>query len=145
MNLAMCSFGAVLLMTSAARAQDLAGDWQGTIQGADRRVVVLVAGERAVGWSATLFSIDQSSHGIPGDGLTMRGRDVRMTFGKVSARYEATLSEDGETLSGQWTSGERALQLDLHKTTRDRLWVRCIEPQRIECHRLPGDTHATGL
>jgi hypothetical protein len=134
---------AMLLGGGAVHPNDVAGDWQGTIAGADRRVVILITGRAELGWKATLFSIDQSSHGVPVDAVTMGDGQVSMTVRAVDGSYRGTLSSDGTILTGVWTSRGQARSLELRKVGRDQLWVTCLEPARTECHRHPGDDWRT--
>jgi hypothetical protein len=138
---------AALLVTSAASvpagAGNLAGDWQGTIAGADRRVVVLITHQAQPEWKATLFSIDQSSHGVPVDEVTLHDGHVSMDIKGVAGSYHGTLSPDGTLLTGIWSSRGQGRPLELRKVSRDQLWVTCIEPARIECHRHAGDDWRT--
>jgi hypothetical protein len=143
MNLLLAALIAATSVTASAPARDLAGDWQGTIVGADRRVVVLITKQAQPGWKATLFSIDQSSHGVPVDEVTLRNGEMHMTVKAARGSYRATVSPDGTILTGVWTSRGQARPLELHKVGRDQLWVTCVEPQRIECHRHPGDDWRT--
>jgi hypothetical protein len=143
MGVALAAFLAFLAGGAAVNAGDLAGDWLGTIGGDYRRVVVLITGEAQPGWKATLFSIDQSSHGVPVDNVTVRDGEVRMTVRAVMGSYRGTLSADGTVLTGTWASRGQARPLELRKVGHEQLWVTCIEPARTECHRHPGDDWRT--
>jgi hypothetical protein len=47
-------------------AQDIAGDWQGTLNaGSGFRLILKIAKSDAGGWKATVYSIDQSPNGLP--------------------------------------------------------------------------------
>jgi hypothetical protein len=143
MDLVFAASRVMLATTVPAHTGDLAGDWQGTIAGADRRVVVLITHQAQPEWKATLFSIDQSSHGVPVDEVTLRDGQVSMDIKAVAGSYHGTLSSDGTLLTGIWASRGQPRPLELRKVSRDQLWVTCIEPARTECHRHPGDDWRT--
>ena len=57
----------VLLSAGAAAAQNLAGNWQGTLQAGPRslRIIFAVTAADAGGLRAVMYSIDQGGQGIP--------------------------------------------------------------------------------
>ena len=52
-KLMLCLAALVVMLGTAARAQDFAGDWQGTLKQGNVRVVVKIA-KSDHGWSATM-------------------------------------------------------------------------------------------
>src|SRR5271169_6792931 len=57
----------VLFVACAACAQDIVGDWEGTLHAgpADLRLVLHVGKAEGGGFKATLDSVDQAAYGIP--------------------------------------------------------------------------------
>lgn len=107
----------VALMGSAVYAQDIAGDWQGTIQAgpAELRVQVHFA-KSAKGFTGTLDSVDQGAKGIPIDSVTLEGSTLKFTVGAVMGSYEGKVSGDGSSIAGNWTQGQ-ALPLEFKRGT----------------------------
>jgi hypothetical protein len=111
---------------STAFAQDLAGNWQGTLKAGPQELRILVHIEKSDGgaWKASLASIDQSPDWgatIPADSVTVQGTDVKMSIAAIRGRYEGTLSADGSSVTGKWTQGA-PLPLDLKRATSDTAW-----------------------
>ena len=69
----------LVLMAPAARAQEISGDWQGTLgSGKDSLRLVLQVdraegGVEGGGWKAKVFSIDQGEDGMPVTTITQVG------------------------------------------------------------------------
>ena len=108
---------------TGARAQDLSGNWQGTLKvGKDLRVIFnLYKGEKD-GWSAKLYSIDQTPQPIPVDAVTKQGSTVKMTINLVGGGFEGKLSDDGKTMTGTWTQGAQGFPLVLVRATPETAW-----------------------
>ena len=58
----LCILAFATLLTTALRAQDLSGNWQGTLKagGKDIRLIVNIYKGDKDGWSGKLYSIDQT-------------------------------------------------------------------------------------
>jgi hypothetical protein len=55
------------MLGTGARAQDISGNWQGTLHaGKDLRIIVNFYKGDKDGWSAKMYSIDQTPQPIPG-------------------------------------------------------------------------------
>src|SRR5215204_6935351 len=91
----------MLLLSASllAQSQTLAGQWQGVLQvGKDLRIVLVIT--TADGLKATMYSIDQTPQGIPANPITLQGTTLRMSFGGIGARFEGTVSADGNSVTG---------------------------------------------
>jgi CubicO group peptidase (beta-lactamase class C family) len=117
---------AVLTLSAGAlNAQDIAGDWQGTLKemGRDFRIVLHVAKGEKAGWSGLIYYIDDSPEGSPVTSLTLKGADFRFAIDSDHVVYEGKLSPDGNKIVGAWTEGKdspRTLELD--RATKDTAW-----------------------
>ena len=59
-------FAAVVAFGSGLQTQNIAGDWQGTLQaGKGLRIVLKVSKSRSGGWTAVNYSIDQTPDPCP--------------------------------------------------------------------------------
>ena len=109
---------------TGARAQDLSGNWQGTLKvgGKDLRVIFnLYKGEKD-GWSAKLYSIDQTPQPIPVNSVTKQGSTVKMTIDLIGGGFEGKLSDDNKTMTGTWTQGTQPFPLVLVRATPETAW-----------------------
>jgi non-heme chloroperoxidase len=114
------------MFASALCAQDISGDWQGTLKAGAQELRVIVHLEKAAAsaWNGTLFSIDQGQDrgvGVPVDSVTLQGSDLKFIVGAVRGSYEGKLSADGASVGGNWTQGGR-LPLELKRATAETAW-----------------------
>jgi uncharacterized protein (TIGR03435 family) len=109
------------LLGSALEAQDITGNWQGTLQaGAQKvRIVFKIALENDK-LQATLRTVDQPSPPIATT-ITRDGSTVKMTIPGANANYEGKLSGDGSSIAGTWTQGA-PLALKLARATPETAW-----------------------
>ena len=106
----------VLLGGTTNAQQNIAGNWQGTLQaGKELRIVFVIAGEGS-GLKATMHSIDQGGQGIPVNTITLQGTTLRMSIAVISGTFEGTLSADGNTISGHLDAGRRRAVVDAEKS-----------------------------
>jgi len=120
------------LCGSALCAQDISGDWQGTLQagGAGLRIVLNIA-KNADGWKATMFSIDQGADGIPVNSVTLQGSNVKFTIDALQGTYEGKISADGKSIEGTWTQGA-PVPLLLYRSTKETAYVRDPSPHKVQ-------------
>ena len=80
----------VLSMASLALAQDVTGDWHGTlsVNGAELRLVLHISKNSDGSLKATLDSIDQNANGIPVTSATLRGSALSLKVDAVHGWYE---------------------------------------------------------
>jgi non-heme chloroperoxidase len=112
----------VALLGSTLYAQDITGDWQGTLKtGAGLRIILhIVKGDNG-GWNAMMYSIDQTPDGIKVNSFTLVGSDLKFSVDQVRGSYEGKLSADGDSIAGTWTQGS-PLPLDLQRATKETAW-----------------------
>ena len=109
-------------------AQDIAGDWQGTIQTGSRqsRHILRIAKAEGGGWNAKVFNVDQTHDwglGIPASSFTLARSIVRfaLTTGPARVTYQGKVSADGAAIAGTWTEG-RSQPLELKRATSETAW-----------------------
>ena len=123
-KLMLCMVALATMFGTGARAQDLSGNWQGTLKagGKDLRVIFnLYKGEKD-GWSAKLYSIDQTPQPIPVNSVTKQGSTVKMTIDLIGGGFEGKLSDDNKTMTGTWTQGTQPFPLTLVRATPETAW-----------------------
>ncbi len=117
MKKAIIAVAIVLLAACAASAQDVAGDWQGTLHvgAADLHLVLHIAKDDGGKLKATLDSVDQAAYGIKVDSISLKKSDLNLEVERVAATYWGKLSKDGNTISGIWRQGQ-PLPLDFKRS-----------------------------
>jgi non-heme chloroperoxidase len=88
------------LLGSALEAQNLAGNWQGTLQAGQQKVrfVFRIALEDDK-LTATLYTVDQPSPPIATT-IKRDGSTVKITMPSFNGNYEGKLSGDGNSIAG---------------------------------------------
>jgi len=107
----------LFLVSCLAQAQDLAGDWQGTLSagGQQLRLVLHISKAADNSLKATLDSIDQpGANGIPVSAITLKDAKLSLEVAAVHGEYEGKVAADGKSISGTWTQG-MALPLEFKR------------------------------
>ena len=104
------------LAATLARAQDIAGDWQGALDtGMGQLHLILHITKAADGkLTATLDSVDQNANGIPVNSVTVKDSKLSLDVAAVHGTYEATVAPDGNSMKGTWNQGS-ALPLEFKR------------------------------
>ena len=115
------------LLGSALQAQNITGNWQGTLQAGPQkvRIVFKIALENDK-LTATLNTVDQPSPPIAAT-ITRDGSTVKMTIPAINGKYEGKLSADGNSIAGTWTQGA-PLALNLARATPETAWAIPVPP-----------------
>jgi uncharacterized protein (TIGR03435 family) len=118
-------FGPTLHAQSAAPPApgDLSGNWQGTLKaGKDLRVVFNIYKGDKDGWSAKMYSIDQTPQPIPVSSVTRQGSVVKISVDMIGCSFEGKLDANGKSIAGKWTQGGQPLPLTLLLATPETAW-----------------------
>src|SRR6266487_6974032 len=114
-----------LLLGTSLYAQDLAGDWQGTLQAGDQPLRLIVKFKRAdSGWTGAMYSIDQGSDwgaGTAISSITQQGAQVRFVVDAVRGTYDGKFASDSSSIDGTWTQ-RQPLPLVLRRATPETAW-----------------------
>jgi uncharacterized protein (TIGR03435 family) len=104
-------------------AQDLTGTWQGTVQDAQpRRLVIKVAADGGA-LRVVLYSIDRGPAPYAGT-ITLTGTAVRMSIPSIDGTYDAKLSADGTEIAGTYLAqGAPGAPLTLKHVAADAAWA----------------------
>jgi len=116
--------GLLAFSAGAAQAQDLTGNWQGTLQlgGNGLRTVIKVTKDDGK-YQATLYNVDQGSPPLPINTFTLDGRTVQFTIKGLDANYTGTLAPDGNSITGKVSQGGQLRELDLQHVTEENTWA----------------------
>lgn len=105
---------ALVLIAGAgrARAQDVVGDWQGTLSagGMDLRLVIHITRGTNGQLAATLDSIDQGASGIPVTSVSIKENILSLTVTAIGGTYEGIINANG-TIDGIWAQGAGRIPL----------------------------------
>ena len=100
----------ILLFLAAAtfaHAQDVTGDWQGTLSagGNELRLVLHITKSADGALKATLDSVDQGANGIPVNAVNLKNSTLNLDVAAVHGTYEGKIAPDAKTITGTWTQG----------------------------------------
>jgi uncharacterized protein len=111
--------GAILFAMTANAQQAIVGNWLGTLDAgvAKLHLAFHVTQNERGELSATLDSLDQNLNGAPVKEIAVQGNTVRFDIAVSRASYQATLSEDGQSLLGTFTQ-LRGLPLRMERVDR---------------------------
>lgn len=126
MRIALWLSALALMSGSAVHAQDISGNWQGTIKAGSQeiRLIVSIEKESGGGWKGTLFSIDQIPDrgvGTPISSITLVSSKLKFSIDLARATYEGEVSTDGNSVRGTWTQGG-SLPLEFQRATPANAW-----------------------
>ncbi|MBZ5624250.1 MAG: alpha/beta hydrolase [Acidobacteriia bacterium] len=114
------------LAAATLSAQDIAGDWQGTLKtgSQETRHILRIAKREDGGWNAKIFNIDQTQDwglGIAVSSFTLRVSDLKLTIDHMRVTYQGKVSADGATIAGTWTQGQ-SQPLELKRAASGTAW-----------------------
>ena len=121
-----------LATIGALYAQDISGDWQGTLKaGQDLRIILHIEkGDKGV-FKCTLYSIDQGPDGVQATSVQLKDSVLKVGLDLLLASYEGKVSADGNSITGNWSQGMK-LPLDFQRATRETAWRRDSSPHTIQ-------------
>jgi len=115
-----------MLFGTTLPAQDIAGEWQGTLKAGPQELRVVLAIDRSADgkWNATFGSIDQSPDWGARtlvDSITLQGSNLKFAVAALRGSYEGKLNADGVSVEGTCSQG-RALPLEFRRATPETAW-----------------------
>jgi len=107
---------AIVLFAAVSFAQDITGDWNGTLHanGTELRLVLHISKNSDGSLKATLDSVDQGANGIPVSSATLKDSKLSLNVQAVQGTYEGKVNADASEISGTWTQG-MPLDLNFHR------------------------------
>jgi hypothetical protein len=105
--------------TSLASAQDVVGDWQGTLSpmgDIELRLVLHITKSSDGTLKATLDSVDQGQNGMAVTDLSLEGTHLTFDVDAVNGSYRGKVMGDGKTILGRWQQG-RPMDLEFERST----------------------------
>jgi len=128
----VCAVLVLLFTTLALPAQEIAGNWQGTLDAGARLRVILQIEKSADGTlKGTAYSIDQSPNPIPATTVSFAANKLTFAADSIHASYEGTLSPDGNTITGVMTQG-MPNPLTFARATKETAWKIDPSPHTVQ-------------
>jgi hypothetical protein len=114
---ALLRIAALAALVLPAIAQDISGDWQGTLKagGAELRLRLHLVKTANGGFTGTMDSVDQGANGIPIAAVSLAGPKLKLDVKVIGGAYEASVAADGKSLSGTWTQGGQPFPLSFER------------------------------
>jgi uncharacterized protein len=117
----------------AVRAQDIAGDWQGTLKdgASELRLVVHITKDDNGALKASMDSIDQAANGIPISSISLKDSKLSFTSAAVQGSYEGTVNKDATEIAGTWSQGT-PLPLNFTRAAKRAEGEKPVKPSDID-------------
>src|SRR5215469_2377029 len=102
-----------LLFAAVSFAQDITGDWNGTLHanGGELRLVLHISKNSDGSLKATLDSVDQGANGIPVSSATLKDSKLSLDVQAVHGMYEGKVNADASEIAGTWRQGGKSFPL----------------------------------
>jgi hypothetical protein len=98
----------VAAATVGAQAQDILGDWQGTLQAgpAEFHLLVHISKTGDGSLKATMDSLDQGAMGIPISTMVLKDSTLTFTSPTIHGSYRGKVNAGATSIEGAWTQGQ---------------------------------------
>jgi fermentation-respiration switch protein FrsA (DUF1100 family) len=102
-------------LTSLLTAQDVTGDWLGSIKagGAELRVALHITKAADGSLKATFDSIDQQGS-WPASSVTLQETTLKLSIDAIHGSYEGKVNSESSAIAGTWTQGQ-TIPLEFHR------------------------------
>jgi len=116
MKIRLCLAVAAIAAASAAYAQNIVGDWEGTLPAdpSNLHLLVHIAKSADGAYQGTMDCTEQGLKGLTISSFILDGPKVTFRVGDVHGSFEGKISADGNSMEGTWTQS-RALALVLKR------------------------------
>src|ERR1035438_503951 len=96
-----------LLATLPALAQDIVGDWIGTLHAGstELRLLVHITRQPDGALKANMDSLDQNAKGIPISSIELKESRLTFTSAVVNGSFDGTVNSDRSAIQGTFTQG----------------------------------------
>src|ERR1700744_4975589 len=111
-----------VLVGGALQAQDIAGNWQGTLKASKDLRMILVVTKEDGKLQAKLYSIDETPQPFRISSISQDGSTVKFAIEINGTTYEGKMSAGNNTIAGTWTQALTSLPLDFSRPTKETAW-----------------------
>ena len=110
----VCVIALATLFSPALRAQDLSGNWQGTLHagGKDLRIIVNIFKGDKDGWSGKMYSIDQTPQPFSTSVIKVDGSALSFKVDLIGGSYEGKISPGPQDDHRNLDTGDAAISTD---------------------------------
>ncbi len=129
--------GLAMLLAGTLHAQDLAGNWQGTLQAGNGLRVVLKLTKDDGKYKGSIYSIDQGPGALTLTSITVQGTAVNFAIKPLELTYSGTLNPDGNTMSGNATQNGQTHVLNFDHVTAENTWAIPEPPKAMPADAKP--------
>src|SRR6266550_2895531 len=121
-------------------AQDLTGNWQGTLNTDKEKLRVILQVEKSEGASlkGTLYSIDKTPNGMPVTAMSFSDGTIKFSVDAFHISYEGKLASDGNIIAGTFTQG-KPTPLTFERATKATAWQIDSSPHKVQLTPVEGD------
>ena len=109
-------------LVSVLHGQDIAGQWQGTVQTATPFRVALKILKSDDQMQTFIIFVDHSPDYFPVSTVSGPNGEAKFSIA-MYASIDGKMSSDGNQITGTWTSGVESAKLDLHRATPEESWL----------------------
>jgi uncharacterized protein (TIGR03435 family) len=111
-----------LLAGGALRAQDLTGNWQGTLKASKDLRMILVVSKEDGKLQAKLYSMDETPQPFRIFSISQEGSTVKFAIEVNGTAYEGKMNAANNAIAGTWTQAVHSLPLDFSRPTKETAW-----------------------
>ncbi len=118
------SLNGVFAYAQAPAKSSIDDTWQGTLSvGAGLRLVLKIIKGPDGNLKSTFYSIDQGGPEIPVQTTSFGDRVLKLNVQAIGGVFTGTLSQDGQSIKGDWKQGDNPLPLVLTRATPETAWT----------------------
>lgn len=126
-----------MVFAGALRAQDLVGNWQGTLEaGKGLRTVIKVTKDDGK-LKGVMYSVDQGGQPLPMTSIALDGKAVSFGIKMLDVSYAGTLNPDGNSISGSATQNGQTHTLNLVRVNAETMWAIPEPPKSMPADAKP--------
>lgn len=107
-----------LVVPRLAAAQDIAGEWHGSIEvpnDAPLRLAMHIARDGSLGIKATIDSIDEGGMDLPIDSIIAGDSTMKFEMNGIGGTYQGKIAADGSSITGSWAQDGAVWPLTWHR------------------------------
>src|SRR5208283_5252035 len=107
----------VLSAAGVACAQDVTGDWQGTVNAGTTQLhfILHITKDNGGNLKATMDSVDQHAFGLVVNSISLKNSKLKLAVDRFQASYEGKLNPDASKIFGTWSQGGGYVDLDFKR------------------------------
>src|SRR6202789_4002336 len=117
-----------VLAGGALWAQDLTGNWQGTLKASKDLRMILVVSKEDGKLQAKLYSIDETPQPFRVSSISQDGSTVKFAIELNGTAYEGKMNAGNNAIAGTWTQAVTSLPLDFSRATPETAWAIPVPP-----------------